>query len=214
MRKWLPLVVILGTLVFTGAVYNQLPERMVIHWNAAGEPDGYGSRFMGAFLLPLVVLGMWAMLRVLPGLDPRRANIEKFRDSYEALVLAIVIVMSALHVSVIGAALGWPIAVHRVAPVLVGVLFLVLGTLLPRFRSNFFFGIRTPWTLSSESVWTRTHRLGGSLMVVVGLLLILAGIVGMARWVYVAFAGAMAMAITVLVYSYLIWRSEQGGKAS
>lgn len=85
----------------------------------------------------------------------------------------------------------------------------MLGNLLPRFRSNFFFGIRTPWTLSSDTVWTRTHRVGGYVMVLIGLLLVLAGAVGSTRWVLVAICGAFAMVLFVLIYSYVIWRAEQ-----
>lgn len=209
MRKWLPAVLILATLVFSIAVYNRLPERMVIHWSISGEPDGYGSRGLGAFLLPLVALGMWGLLMVLPKLDPRSANIEKFRDTYDVFVLAVIAVMCVLHVGVVGSALGWPLPVGRLAPISIGALFVVLGNLLPRFRSNFFFGIRTPWTLSSDTVWTKTHRVGGYVMVLIGLLLVVAGTIGSPRWFLVAICGAIAMVTVVLVYSYVVWRAEQ-----
>jgi len=91
----------------------------------------------------------------------------------------------------------------------IGALFVVLGNLLPRFRSNFFIGIRTPWTLSSESVWARTHRVGGYLMVLIGLLLFVAGLVGSARWLLVAVGGSSTLVIVVLVYSYVLWRAER-----
>ena len=209
MRKWLPLVVIVATIAFSAAVYRRLPDPMVIHWNAAGEPDGYGSRAFGTFLLPFVILFIWGLLLVLPKVDPRRANIEQFRDSYDLLVIAVVSVTCLLHVGILGSALGWPIQVGRLVPLAIGGLFLVLGTLLPRFKSNFFFGIRTPWTLSSETVWARTHRVGGTAMMVVGALLVLAGVLGTARWLYVAIGGAAALVVVVLVYSYAAWRSEQ-----
>jgi uncharacterized membrane protein len=117
--------------------------------------------------------------------------------------------MCVLHVGILGSALGWPLPVARLTPVSIGVLFLLLGSLLPRFRSNFFFGIRTPWTLSSETVWTRTHQVGGYAMALVGLLLIVAGFMGTHRWLLVAIWGSMALAIGLLVYSYVIWRGEQ-----
>ena len=209
MRKWIPLVFIAATIAFSAVVFGRLPDPMVIHWNASGEPDGYGSRMFGAFLLPVVILFIWGLLLVLPKIDPRRANIEQFRDSYDVLVIAVVAVTCLLHVGILGSALGWPIQVGRLAPLAVGGLFLVLGTLLPRFKSNFFFGIRTPWTLSSETVWTRTHRVGGGLMMVIGGLLVVAGLMGTAGWLYVALGGAGALVIVILLYSYIIWRAEQ-----
>lgn len=209
MRKWIPLVFIAAMLVFSAAVYSRLPDPMVIHWNAAGEPDGYGSRLFGTFLLPAVILFVWGLLLVIPKVDPRRANIEQFRDAYDTLIIAVVGVTCLLQVAILGSALGWPIQVGRLVPIAIGGLFIVLGVLLPRFRSNFFLGIRTPWTLSSETVWARTHRVGGVVMSAVGLLLVIAGIMGTPSWFYVAIGGAMALVVFVLIYSYVAWRAEQ-----
>ena len=129
MRKWIPLVIILATIVFSAAVYSRLAAQMVIHWNAAGEPDGYGSRMFGTFFLPVVILFIWGVLLVLPKIDPRRANIEQFRDSYDVLVIAAVTVTCLLHVAILGSALGWQIEVGRLVPVAIGGLFVVLRTL-------------------------------------------------------------------------------------
>jgi uncharacterized membrane protein len=209
MRRWFPLTLIVATLAFSLAVYSRLPDSMTVHWSVTGEPDRYGSRAVGALLLPFIMIGMWGLLLALPKLDPRSAHIEKFRDTYDLFVIAVIGVMGLLHVGILGSALGWPIQVGRLAPVAIGALFVILGNLLPRFRSNFFFGIRTPWTLSSESVWARTHRVGGYMMIIVGLLLVLAGMLGTSRWLIVAISGAAAMVTGVLVYSYVIWRAEQ-----
>ena len=79
MRRWLPLALIIATMAYSVGVYSRLPAQIAIHWNAAGEPDGYGSRALGAFPLPFVVLAIWGLMMALPKLDPRSANIEKFR---------------------------------------------------------------------------------------------------------------------------------------
>ena len=209
MRKWIPMVLIAATIAFSAAVYTRLPDPMVIHWNTSGEPDGYGSRAFGTFLLPVTILFIWGMMLVIPKVDPRRANIEQFRETYDTLVIAIIAVTCLLQVGILGSALGWPISVGRLAPVAIGSLFIVLGTLMPRIRSNFFMGIRTPWTLSSETVWVRTHRVGGIAMIAVGLLLALAGLFGTRSWLFVAIGGTGALVILVLVYSYFAWKAEQ-----
>lgn len=209
MRKWIPLALILATMAFAAAVYDRLPERMPIHWNASGEVDGYGSRFWGAFGLPAFLILLWGILRAVPYIDPRKENIEKFRGAYETMVIAVIALMCLIQVAVIGNALGWPISVGRVVPSVVGALFVVLGNLLPRFRSNFFMGIRTPWTLSSDTVWTKTHRFGGYFMVAVGLLLVIAGLTGSPLWITIAIAGGITLAISVVLYSYILWRGEQ-----
>lgn len=212
MRKWIPAVLILATLAFSIAVFNKLPERMVIHWSASGEPNGYGSRAFGTFFLPVVMIGMWALLSVVPKIDPRGKNIEQFRSSYEILVIAVIGLLCVLHVGALASALGGPIPMARIAPIGIGALFITLGSQLPRFRSNFFFGIRTPWTLSSETVWARTHRVGGYAMMGIGILFLSVGLVGSPYWFWFVFACSMALALGVLVFSYLAWRQEQSGR--
>ena len=209
MRKWVPLILIAAAVIFSIAVYPRLPERMVTHWDVRGEPNGWSSRPVGAFMIPGMTLFIWLLLRAVPHIDPRRANIEKFRETFEALIIAIVVVMVLLHVAVVGAALGWPVSISRIAPLSIGALLVILGNLLPRFRSNFFMGIRTPWTLSSETVWNRTHRVGGYLLVAAGLLMLISAFVQSVAFFYVALAGVFAAALGTIVYSYLLWRSEQ-----
>ena len=208
MMRFFPLVIVVAATAFSAAVFNRLPSSMAIHWGATGEPDDYGSRAFGAFVFPAVMLVLWAILAALPAIDPRRANIEKFRDSYDTLVIAIVAVMGVLHVGIIGAALGWPVSIARLAPISIGLLLVMVGVLLPGFRSNFFIGIRTPWTLTSETVWARTHRVGGYMMVGVGLLLITAGAIGTTIWLRVAIAGALVLVVGAFVYSWWAWRDE------
>ncbi len=212
MRKWIPAVILLAVVACSLAAYSRLPEQMPIHWNARGEVDGYGSRFWGAFGLPLVVLAIWGLLRAIPYIDPRRANIEKFRDTYENLIIAAVSVPALIHLAMLGSALGLPIAMGRVVPLVVGLLLIFLGNLLPRFRSNWFIGIRTPWTLSSDAVWARTHRFGGYCMVIVGALLMIAGVAKSDIWAQVAVIGGAGMALAVVLYSYLTWRTENHRK--
>lgn len=210
MRKWIPLVLVAVALVFSLVVYGRLPERMATHWNALGEPDGYSSRLVGAFLLPGTMLAMWGILRAIPVIDPRRANIEKFRDTYETMVTAILLMLTIIHVTVLGNALGWPIPVARVTPLVIGAFFILLGNLLPRFRSNFFMGIRTPWTLSSETVWTKTHRVGGYLMVAAGALIMAAAFAPARFFTWIVLVSAFGMGIAMVVYSYVAWRAETG----
>ena len=102
-----------------------------VHWGISGEPSGYGSRTLGAFLLPVVVLGMWGLLIALPRLHPRSENIEKFRDTYDVFVVAVIAVMCVLHVAVVGSALGWPVPVSRLAPVAIWRAFHISGNPAP-----------------------------------------------------------------------------------
>ena len=210
MRRWLPVVFVAAAVVFSLAVYSRLPERVPVHWGVSGEPDHYGSRLEGAFLMPAIMLAVFAFMRWLPSVDPRAENIEKFRDTYDTAVLVVMGFMTAIHIVMLGVSLGWPVNITTVMLVGVGLFFVVIGNVLPRARSNFVFGIRTPWTLSNDTVWARTNRVGGYAMVAGGLLTVAAAFMARPLGVVVALISLFVAALTPIVYSYVLWSRERG----
>lgn len=213
MRKWIPLLIVAAAFAASAVVYPSLPERVPTHWNFEGEVDGWGSRVWGAWMMPLTIVLVWALMRWLPSIDPRRSNYAKFGSAFESIMIAVMLFMLAIHAIVLRAALGYPVAVDRMMPLGVGILLAVIGNLLPRARSNWFVGIRTPWTLSSERVWEKTHRFGGRLFVIGGVLIAVAAIISpsSARWVLITVA--VACSLGSVVYSYVEWKKEKGGAA-
>jgi uncharacterized membrane protein len=174
MRRWFGVLAILAAGVFTAVVYKDLPERIPTHWNMTGEVDGWSTRLGGAVMLPLIGLGIWVLLQWLPRIDPLRHNYEKFRPTYDVAISVILTFIAAAHVFVLGVALGWPLNIQRALPLGIGVASIIVGNVLPRARRNWLFGVRTPWTLSSDRVWERTHRIAGYLFVALGSALLLA----------------------------------------
>lgn len=209
MRKWYPIVIVAIAVIASLAVFGRLPERMPVHWNASGEIDGYGSRLVGAFLMPAVMLGLAALIPALPRIDPRGRNYEKFRPTYHLVLNALLTFTLALHGVLLASALGYDVPVARLVPLGVGLLLVLLGNVLPRTRSNWMFGIRTPWTLSNERVWERTHRVGGYLMLAAGLLVIAAALLAPGSLGFpVILVAVMGAAIGSVLYSYIAWRQE------
>lgn len=208
-RKFLGPVLVGAMALFSLAVYAQLPERIPVHWSLSGEVDGWTGKWPGAFMAPGLALGIWLLLQVLPKLDPRRRNYERFQETYWVLVNVIIGFIGLVHVLSLGTALGWPIGVPRVILVLVGMLFVALGNYLPRLRPNWWMGIRTPWTLENDRVWRDTHRLGGKTFVAAGLVMMISAFLPPAL-ALAALVGAMVLGAGVpLVYSYVLWRREQ-----
>jgi uncharacterized membrane protein len=164
---------------------------------------------VGAFLLPVMALALWGIMRGLPYIDPRRANYAKFQGTYDLIVNAVITLLLVIHVGVLGAALGWPVPMDRLAPLVVGAMLLLLGNVLPRARSNWWFGIRTPWTLSSDTVWTRTHRVGGYLMTGAGIVTMLSVLLPRRAGVAVMSVAIGAASLGSVIYSYFVWRGEQ-----
>lgn len=214
MRKWIPLLIIVAGLVASALVYPDLPERVPTHWNLAGEVDGWSPRAWGAWMIPLFTALIWALMRWLPSIDPRGKNYVKFGGAFEGIMISVMLFMLVLHVITLRAALGYSVAMERVVPLGVGVLFVVIGNLLPRARPNWFVGIRTPWTLSSDRVWEKTHRLGGRLFVLGGILIALSTLLGAAWSSGVLIAVVAICSLVAVVYSYTEWRKEKNAAAA
>lgn len=194
---------VLTTLAFWGA----LPARIPTHWNFRGEVDGWSPRWPGAFLVPAIALALWLLLPFLRRVDPRRENYERFDETFYILLNVMIAYMAVIHVLTLGSAVGWPVDVARVMMALIGVTFVALGNFLPRVRSNWWMGIRTPWTLESERVWKETHRVAGWTFVAGGSLAILAQLVVPHPWrVAVSFIGLMAGGLIPVVWSFVLWR--------
>lgn len=210
MRKWYPLALIAIGFAVSLAVFPQLPERVPTHWNAAGEADGYGSRAFGAFVIPVVMLFLFGLMHVLPHIDPRKSNYGKFEGTYHFVINLVLTFTLAVHFLILAVTLGAPIPVERAIPFGVGALFAVLGNVLPRTRSNWMLGIRTPWTLSSDRVWERTHRVGGYLMFGAGIIVMVAALTAPARVIAAVTMIAIFTAVGgSFVFSYAAWRQEQ-----
>ena len=170
------LILIVLVLTMTIIFYDKLPEEIPIHWNLKGEVDNYVSKPFGAFLSPLLMVAIWLGMKFLPNIDPRRHNYKKFESSYEIAIGVLVTFAFVLQMAIILSSLGYDISMDRIIMVMAGVMFVVIGNYLPKAKSNFFYGIKTPWTLSSEISWKKTHRLGGRLFVVSGLAIILSSL--------------------------------------
>ena len=212
LRRCYPaLLVLLGVLVSV-AVYARLPETMAVHWNAQGNPDGWMPRPFGAFFAPALMLVLWGVLRGVRHLDPRQESYARFDGAYETIVAAVLVLVLATHDITIAAALGYRVPIGRLLPTLVGALFVVVGNVMPRLRPNWWFGVRTPWTLSNDRVWARTHRLAGFSMAAAGIVMIVAALaLPPAMGIPVILAAVVAAVFAPAVYSYLSWRREQTG---
>ncbi|MBL8080596.1 MAG: SdpI family protein [Anaerolineales bacterium] len=196
--------------VIAGAVlWNQLPDQMPSHWNANDEVDGTMPRFWGVFLMPLITLGMFVLFLVLPAIDPLKANIAQFRETFNIFIVLIVAFMLYIH----GLTLAWGLGYQNFkmsAAMLpfMGILFIAIGYLLRQAKRNFFIGIRTPWTLSSDSVWDKTHQLGSVLFMLSGAFAILGGFLGGMTAVWLMFIPLIGSTLFLVVYSYVLYRNE------
>jgi uncharacterized membrane protein len=206
LAHWL---VLAGMFAAAAVQWGSLPDRIPVHFNLEGEPDRWGGKFEGLLLLPLLALGIYFVALLLPRIDPGRANYARFAGVYALIRLLVTLTLAAVQAAMI-------LSFHRqradlgpwVQPV-VGAALLVLGSVMGKIRPNWFVGIRTPWTLSSKTSWLKTHRLGGWLFIGMGL------VVGLSPWLargipawILLFGLPAATCAWLVVYSYLVWRSD------
>lgn len=209
--EYATLALILATLVVGVVVYPHLPEQMASHWNIRGEVDGYFGKFWGTFFLPLVNMGVWLMLILVPRIDPLKENIARFRRYYDLLVSALIVFFTYLHVLTIVWNLGVEFNLLQfLAPVLALLIYLV-GVLIGHSRRNYMVGIRTPWTLASDTVWQKTHRVGSLLFKLSGIIILLA--VFFPGWlVLLLLIPLLGSTVYLFVYSYIEYRKlERAG---
>jgi uncharacterized membrane protein len=183
--------------------------RVAIHWDATGHANGYGYALWAFLLIPVLTAFISAGLAFLPSIEPRHRNLQRSGGAYAAVWISVLLLMAAVQAAVVLSAVGVARSetVAHLVPAAVGLMLAVVGNYLGKVRSNFLFGIRTPWTLSSERSWNRTHRLGGWLMVAVGLT---AAATSVFPWVgFIALAaGVPAVILILFVYSYVQWSRD------
>jgi uncharacterized membrane protein len=180
-----------------------------VHWGVDGTVDRYGSKLEGLLLLPLLTSALVLMFAVIPRIEPRRLNLKQSATAYRIIWISTICLMAGIHVLAVLAALGGQLDMGLVVLIGVGIMYLSIGVALPRVESNYHVGVRTPWTLTSERAWKRTHRLAGWLFAVLGLATIVAAAFGAAATALaVCVGGALTITAVALIYSYVVWRDD------
>lgn len=189
-------------------LYPYLPEKMASHWNARGEVDGYVSRFWGAFLMPIIAVVMFLMFLLIPRIDPLRENIKKFRKYFDGFIVLIILFLFYIYTLTILWSFEYRFDMGQALSPAFAVLFYFCGIMVFKAKRNWFIGIRTPWTMSSDIVWDKTHKLGGMLFKVSGLICLF-GLLFPAHAFWFVLAPVILFSVYLIVYSYLEYKKLQ-----
>lgn len=203
------IVLALAAVALSFWAYPQLPERVPSHWDWNGNVTANSSRFTAVVLLPAIVVFTWLLMLVLPLISPRGFRLDQFANAFYEVIIAIIAVFLVIHFVLFRAEIGGSAPPNAMIFAPIGVLLVIIGNLMGKFKKNFFIGVRTPWTLASDEVWLRTNRLGGRLMVIGGLLLIAAS--SFPSWAVPALiVVVIAISLVPIVYSYVLYRRIEG----
>jgi uncharacterized membrane protein len=203
------LVLLIASALAGVLLWNRLPESMASHWDINDQVNGTMPKFWGVFLEPLISLGMFLLFLLIPAIDPLKANIAKFRDTFNLFIAFMVLFL----VYVQGLTLAWNLGFTQfqmsalLLPAM-GLLFILVGFMIRKAKRNFFIGIRTPWTLSNDKVWDETHRVGSWLFVGSGILAIIGSFFGGMIAFWFLFIPLIGSAIFLVIYSYLLYQRE------
>lgn len=206
MKKVILLSVIITVLEIIAALFllPMLPEQIPMHWNINGDVDSYGAWWM-IFLAPAVTVVVDGLIVVLQRIDPKRHNAERSEKAYSAVILLYSLLFMLLFVITALVSVGIPVSVNRILPPAIGALLIGMGNYLPKLKQNYFLGIRMPWTLASDIVWTKTHRLGGWLFMADGLLFVIAAFLPPPINFILPLGGFIAISLIIALYAYMVF---------
>ena len=187
--------------------YPQMPERMASHWNAQGQVDGYMSKFWGLFLIPILSIGLFLLFQLIPKIDPLKENIEKFRKYFDGFIVIVFLFLLYIYFLTILWNVGVRFDMGKAIAPSMGLLFYFVGILVENSKRNWFIGIRTPWTLSSEKVWDNTHRIGGRLFKVAGVIAFI-GVFTKKYAIILIIVPIVLVSVYTVVYSYFEYQKE------
>jgi uncharacterized membrane protein len=192
--------------------YTRFPAQVISHWSFAGVADGYSDKLSGAFALPLIIAAMYLLFLVLPFFDPKKERYGEFQHTYHIFRLVLMAVMFGVYMVMGLVNLGYPVNVQLVVPVMIGLLMMIIGNFMGKLKPNWFMGIRTPWTLSSDTVWQKTHRVGGYLFVLFGLIVMMCPFLGPIAGGVLFGGGVTLLVLGTFVYSFIAYRQEKPKK--
>ena len=209
-----PTLLVLVSVAASFYFYAHFPARVITHWGFNGEPNGWSSPAFAAFFFPPLILGIYLLFLFLPLFDPKKERYAEFAGTYHLLKTVFVLFFVGVYFLASLANLGYAIPIGTMVPFLVGLLFIVIGNYLGKVKRNWYIGIRTPWTLSSEEVWNKSHRLGGKMFMLAGFLMIIDGFVWRGLQIPLFIVTISIVLVVPIVYSYVLFRKEKQEKKS
>lgn len=187
-------------------LYDLLPDQIATHFNIDGQADSYMNKAIVVYGLPVLMAAVNLIANLVIAADPKKQNMNPALRGFALLLIPIISVAGSGII--LGNALGKDMPSNSILMIVFGVLFLFIGNYLPKTKQSYTVGIRLPWTLASEENWNKTHRLGGFMFVIAGIISLLLGIFriqSVIPFMIVIFTATLIPSI----YSYIIYKKEQ-----
>jgi len=206
--KEIPLMaIVLLPFIYLAYLWKELPEKVPMHWNINGDVDRYGDKLellLIPILLPLLV---YIIFLIIPKIDPKN-KINKMGSKYESIKMLLTTFMSILSLYIIYSAHNQSIENPNNILIFIGILIIIFGNYFKTIKANYFIGIRTPWTLENETVWKKTHKLGGKMWFIGGFIIVISSLI-LDKEQNFSFFMIIAGIITIIpiIYSYITFKN-------
>ena len=197
--------IILISFIIAIYIYPQMPDQMASHWNIQGQVNDYLPKFWGLFLMPLISLGIFLLFLLIPKIDPLKKNIEKFRKYFDWFIVLIIVFLFYIFLLSLFWNLEYRFDMGIMIIPAIAVLFYFIGVILKHAKRNWFIGIRTPWTLSSDIVWDKTHQLGAKLFKASAIIALI-GILFNEYAIWFTIIPIIVSVLYLLIYSYFAYQ--------
>lgn len=194
--------------IIAGAIfYNRIPDEIATHWDFDGNPNGWSSKNTGLFALPGILLIINILFPIILKTDPKITNLSaKIKDLVQWTIPAVSLFASSITLI---SALGITVNVQLIAPIFMGLLFIIIGNYLPKTSQSYTVGIKLPWTLNSEINWNKTHRLAGFLWVICGLAMIISAFLPTPIMYVCLIIDIVIMVFIPMIYSYILYATKK-----
>ena len=202
---FLILIIVLAAVGVSLLAYPKLPDKMASHWGPGGQVDGWMAKSVCAWIMPALMIAQTGLFFLILLIDPLRKNIDKFFGYYAGFVITLNLFLLAVHGWMILWNVGIQIPSNVFMPIGVACLIFYSGIIMSHVKPNWFIGIRTPWTLSNEIVWQKTHKLGGILFRIAAIIVLLGAVFPKYAIIFVL-APVLSVALVTLIYSLVIWK--------
>jgi uncharacterized membrane protein len=205
--KKIPLAVTVISFLTGFYLYPYLPDKIASHWGITGEVNGYMGKFWGIFLMPVISVVLLVLFIVIPKIDPLSKNIARFRKYFDRFIGFIFLFLFYIYLLTIFWNLGFRFNMSRMLAPAFSLLFYQIGILIGKAQRNWSIGVRTPWTLSSDDVWNKTHRLGSKgykILAIIGLL----GLVWPVFFLTAMISGIIVFSLYLVFYSYFEYQRQ------
>jgi uncharacterized membrane protein len=210
LKKELPLIgIVLLPFIYLAYIWNQLPEKVPMHWNIKGEVDRYGEKIELIIIPILLPLLVYIIFLIVPKIDPKN-KLNKMGNKLQTIKFLLTTFMSILALFIIYTAKNESFANPNYIVLLIGVLYIIFGNYFKTIKANYFIGIRTPWTLESETVWKKTHKLGGKMWFIGGIIVVITSLILGKETNFTIFLIITGIiTIIPIVYSYITFKNEK-----